>query len=38
VYLDGVLLHSPFHTVDGQADNGSLTIFNGEVIDDMTLY
>lgn len=38
VYLDGVLLHAPFHTVDGQADNGSLTIFNGDVTDEMTLY
>src|SRR5438105_2194952 len=38
VYLDGVLLHSPFHTVDGQADNGSLTVFNGDLLDQMTLY
>ena len=38
LYLDGVLLHSPFHTTDGQADNGSLTIFNGDLTDDMTLY
>ena len=38
VYLDGVLLHSPFHTTDGQADNGSLTVFNGDLLDQMTLY
>jgi hypothetical protein len=38
LYLDGVLLHSPFHTTDGQADNGSITIFNGDLTDDMTLY
>jgi len=38
LYLDGVLLHSPFHTTDGQADNGSLTIFNGDLTDEMTLY
>ncbi len=38
LYLDGVLLHAPFHTTDGQADNGSLTIFNGDMTDDMTLY
>jgi hypothetical protein len=38
LYLDGVLLHAPFHTTDGQADNGSLTIFNGDMLDDMTLY
>ncbi len=38
LYLDGVLLHAPFHTTDGQADNGSLTIFNGDMVEDMTLY
>ena len=38
LYLDGVLLHAPFHTTDGQADNGSLTIFNGDLTEDMTLY
>ena len=38
VYLDGVLLHSPFHTTDGHTENGSLTIFNGDLLDDMTLY
>ena len=38
LYLDGVLLHAPFHTTDGQADNGSLTVFNGDMVDDMTLY
>jgi hypothetical protein len=38
LYLDGILLHAPFHTTDGQADNGSLTIFNGDLTEDMTLY
>jgi Carboxypeptidase regulatory-like domain/TonB-dependent Receptor Plug Domain len=38
LYLDGMLLHAPFHTTDGQADNGSLTIFNGDLTDEMTLY
>jgi hypothetical protein len=38
LYLDSVLLHSPFHTTDGQADDGSLTVFNGDLTDDMTLY
>jgi hypothetical protein len=38
LYLDGILLHSPFHTVDGQPDNGSLTIFNGDMVDQMTLF
>jgi Carboxypeptidase regulatory-like domain/TonB-dependent Receptor Plug Domain len=38
LYLDGVLLHAPFHTTDGQSGDGSLTIFNGDMTDDMTLY
>jgi len=38
LYLDGILLHSPFHTTDGQSGDGSLTIFNGDMTDDMTLY
>src|SRR5262249_8716863 len=38
LYLDGILLHSPFHTTDGLADDGSLTIFNGDLTEDMTLY
>ncbi len=38
LYLDNVLLHAPVHTTDGQADNGSLTIFNGDLTEDMTLY
>ncbi len=38
LYLDGVLLHSPFHTTDGQSGDGSLTIFNGDMTDGMTLY
>jgi hypothetical protein len=38
LYLDGILLHAPFHTTDGQADNGSLTIFNGDMAGAMTLH
>jgi hypothetical protein len=38
LFLDGILLHSPFHTTDGQVDNGSLTIFNGDLTEDMSLY
>jgi hypothetical protein len=38
LYLDGILLHSPFHTVEGEAQHGSLTIFNGDMLDEMTLY
>ncbi len=38
LYLDGILLHSPFHTTDGVADDGSVTIFNGDMTDALTLY
>jgi carboxypeptidase family protein/TonB-dependent receptor-like protein len=38
LFLDGVLLHSPFHMVEGQGNHGSLTIFNGDLLDEMTLY
>jgi len=38
LYIDGVLLHNPFHMISGQASHGSLTLFNGNMIDDMTLY
>jgi len=38
LFFDGVLMHAPVHTTDGQADNGSLTIFNGDLSQDMTLY
>jgi len=38
LFFDGVLLHAPVHTTDGSADNGSLTIFNGDLTQDMTLY
>jgi len=38
IFFDGVLLHAPVHTTDGQPDNGSLTIFNGDLTQDITLY
>jgi hypothetical protein len=38
LYLDGILVHSPFHTTDGEVENGSLTIFNGDLTEDMSLY
>jgi hypothetical protein len=38
VYLDGVPLHSPFHTTDGSPENGSLSILSGDLTSDMTLY
>lgn len=37
VYLDGVLLHAPFHAVQGNA-TGSLTIFNGDMVEELALH
>lgn len=38
LYLDSILLHSPFHAVESSGAGGSLTIFNGDMIDEMSLY
>jgi hypothetical protein len=35
--MDGVLLNSPFHSISDVTDGGSLSIFNGDVIQSMTL-
>lgn len=37
LYLDDILLHTPFHTVQGEGPSGSLTVFNGDVVDSMSL-
>ena len=37
IYLDGILLRSPFHKVQNEASTGSLTIFNGDLVETMTL-
>ena len=37
LYLDGILLHTPFHTVQGEGPSGSLTVFNGDMVDNMVL-
>ena len=37
LYLDGVLLHQPFHTVNGEGPSGSMAAFNGDLVDSMTL-
>ena len=37
VYLDGVLLHAPFHAVQGTTA-GSITIFNGDMVEDLALH
>ena len=38
LYLDGVLLRSPFHTVQGDPGSASATIINGEVLEAVELY
>jgi len=38
IYLDGILLRSPFHTVQNEPSTGSLTIFNGDLVETMTLH
>jgi outer membrane cobalamin receptor len=37
VYVDGVLLSSPFHTADDIQESGSVTFFNSDVIDSLEL-
>jgi hypothetical protein len=37
IYLDGVLLHEPFHTLEGQNFSGSGTAFNGDIVEEMEL-
>ncbi len=38
VHLDGILLNSPFHTVQSQEDTGSLSIVNADLIDELVLH
>lgn len=38
LYLDDVLLHTPFHTLQGESTSASLTIFNGDMVDSMALH
>jgi hypothetical protein len=37
LYLDGILLHAPFHMVAGEPASGSLTSLNGEMLDAVSL-
>jgi hypothetical protein len=37
VYLDGTLMHTPFHTLN-QTTSGSLTVFNGDMLEDLELH
>jgi hypothetical protein len=38
LYVDGVLLHAPFHMLQGQSTPGSATAFNGDMVDQMELH
>ncbi len=38
VYLDGILLHQPFHTLREQNVQGSATAFNGDMVEEMELH
>lgn len=38
ILLDGVLLHSPYHAVQTQVSQGSLTMFNADVVEEVTLH
>lgn len=38
LYLDGVLLHAPFHMVGGEPASGALTVFHGDMLDSLALH
>lgn len=38
LYLDGILLHSPFHMLQGQQVSGSATAFNGDMVEELELH
>lgn len=38
LYLDNVLLHQPFHMLQGQSVSGSGTAFNGDMVEAMELH
>jgi len=38
ILFDGVLLHSPYHAVQTQVSQGSLTMFNTDVVEEVTLH
>lgn len=37
LYLDGILLHAPLHTVEGAGPSGSIAVFNGNMVEDVTV-
>jgi hypothetical protein len=38
VYLDGILLHKPFHTIETRGGSGSTAALNGDLIERLDLY
>jgi hypothetical protein len=38
LYLDDVLLHVPFHTLQGEATTASMTLFNGDMLETLALH
>jgi hypothetical protein len=38
LYLDDILLHAPFHTVAQESASGSMTAFNGDMLDSLSLH
>jgi hypothetical protein len=38
LYLDGILLHAPFHSVQGERASGSLTSVQGDVLESLSLH
>jgi len=38
LYWDDILLHTPFHTVQGEPVTGGLTIFSGDALEGITLH
>jgi hypothetical protein len=38
LFLDGVLLHAPFHTIESQTVTGSGTAFNGDMVEQLELH
>lgn len=38
LYVDGILLHMPFHTIQGQGASGSATAFNNDMLESLELH
>jgi hypothetical protein len=38
LYVDGILLHQPFHSIQGESASGSLTLLNGDLLEQISLY